>query len=87
MKSNIVFFISLAVSFLPFILFAFLNTKANVKKEVRNRQYPMPVLALVYSIVLLIFLDKISNWLREMFLKLALSWQISMIGLILSHRF
>jgi hypothetical protein len=33
MKNNIVFFIELVVSFLPFILFAFFNAKANVKKE------------------------------------------------------
>lgn len=43
MKSRILFFIELIVSFLPFVLFAFLNCKANVKKEVRNRQYIMPV--------------------------------------------
>ena len=57
MKSDLLFFIELAVSFLPFVLFAFLNSKANVKKENRNRQYAMPVIAVVYSAVLLIFLD------------------------------
>ena len=35
MKSDIKFFMELVVSFLPFILFAFLNGKANVKKEVK----------------------------------------------------
>jgi len=71
MKSDIFFLIELVISFLPFILFAFLNSKANVKKENRNRQYPMPFLALVYSIVLLIFLDRLSELCLTLFMKLA----------------
>ena len=66
MKSNILFFIELIVSFLPFILFAFFNGKANIKKENRNRQYAMPVVAILYSAVLLIFLNKLS----ELFVKM-----------------
>ena len=69
--SNFLFFIQLLISFLPFILFVFLNGKANMKKEIRNRQYLMPLIAVVYSIVLLIFLDKISSLLSDLFLKLA----------------
>lgn len=71
MKSNLTFFIALIVSFLPFILFAFLNSKANVKKENRSSQYSMPLIALGYSIVLLIFLNQISELLTFLFLKLA----------------
>ena len=58
MKSDMIFFIELAASFLPFILFAYWNSKANIKQENRNRQYPMPVVAVVYSAVLLIFLNQ-----------------------------
>ena len=71
MKSNILFFIELIVSFLPFILFAFFNGKANIKKENRNRQYAMPVVAILYSAVLLIFLNKLSELFVNLFLKLA----------------
>ena len=71
MKSSAIFLIELAISFLPFILFALLNGKANIKKEDRNRQYLMPVIAVVYSIVLLIFLSQISALCTELFLKLA----------------
>lgn len=71
MKSNILFFIELIISFLPFVLFAFFNSKANVKKENRNRQYPMPVVAVLYSVVLLIFLNKLSELFVNLFLKLA----------------
>ncbi len=82
MKSNIVFLIELAVSFLPFILFAFFNGKANTKKEVRHRQYPMPILAVVYSAFLLIFLNKISNFVTSLFLKLCDLFESIKLGFI-----
>lgn len=69
--NNILFFVELIVSFLPFILFAFFNSKANVKKENRNRQYAMPVVAVLYSVVLLIFLKQLSELFLNLFLKLA----------------
>ena len=69
--NNILFFVELIVSFLPFILFVFINSKANVKKENRNRQYAMPVVAVLYSVVLLIFLKKLSELFVNLFLKLA----------------
>jgi hypothetical protein len=71
MKSDLKFFIELAVSFLPFVLFALLNSKVNVKKENRNRQYPMPVIAVIYSAVLLIFLKQLAALCTEKFLQLA----------------
>ena len=71
MKSDTLFFIELLISFLPFILFAFLNAKANVKKENRNRQYAMPVIAVIYSVILLVFLNKISSLCTKIFLWVA----------------
>lgn len=71
MSNDIIVLIALAVSFLPFILFAFLNGKANVKKANRNRQYLMPVFAVVYSVVILIFLEKIENFCSDKFYLLA----------------
>lgn len=71
MRNDISSFTKIIVSFLPFILFAILNGKANTKKEVRNRQYPMPVFAVVYSAVLLILLKKVSDLLQDLFYKLA----------------
>ncbi len=64
------FLIQLAISFLPFILFVFINGKTNMKKEVRHRQYLMPVLSVVYSVVLLIFLSSITTLLMNLVLKL-----------------
>ena len=71
MKSDFVFFAEFIISFLPFVLFAFLNSKINVKKENRNRQYAMPVVALLYSVVLFIFLDKLARFCTDAFLKIA----------------
>ena len=71
MKSDMKFFIELAVSFLPFVLFAILNSKANVKKENRNRQYALPVFAVAYSVSMLIYLDQLAALCTEKFLKLA----------------
>ena len=46
---------------IPFILFALLNMKANLKKPVRCKQFLMPIFAFLYCIVIVIFLSKINN--------------------------
>ncbi|MBR5825834.1 MAG: hypothetical protein IKY78_01995 [Clostridia bacterium] len=61
MKSDVKFLIELAISFIPFILFAIYNSKANIKKENRNRQYPMPFAAVIYTIVVWIFMSKLAT--------------------------
>jgi predicted tellurium resistance membrane protein TerC len=63
MITDIILYIVLAVSFLPFIFFAYLNSKANVKKENRNRQFIMPVFAVVFSILGVVFMDTVSAFL------------------------
>lgn len=80
MKSNILFFIELMVSFLPFILFAFANSKANVKKENRNRQYLMPVIAVVYSVVVFAFMNQLSGWFSDLILKLSATIEQTKLG-------
>ena len=69
--NKILFFIELTVSFLPFLIFAFFNSKANVKKEVRYKQFAMPLIAVIFSLVLLIFMNQISALFLSLFLKLA----------------
>lgn len=71
MKSDMDFFMELAVSFLPFMLFMLLNSLANVKKENRNRQYAMPVFAVIYSAVWMVFLHQLTALCMNLFLKLA----------------
>ena len=56
MKNNTLFYVELAASFLPFVLFVLLNGRVNLRKEIRHRQYAMPVFAVLYSLVLFVFL-------------------------------
>ncbi|MBO5976121.1 MAG: hypothetical protein J6P94_02935, partial [Oscillospiraceae bacterium] len=70
MKSDSTFFIVLIVSFLPFILFAFLNNKANLKKIIRYKQFPAPVFAVLYCAALLIFMKKLAAKCTELALKI-----------------
>ena len=55
---------------LPFLLFALLNTKANLKRQYRSRQFLMPVLTLVYCVVLMLFLNRINTLLSDLLLRL-----------------
>lgn len=45
---------------LPFLLLALLNAKANLRRQYRDRQFPMPLLALLYCGLLLILLERIT---------------------------
>ncbi len=51
---------------LPFILFALLNMKANLKREYRSRQFLMPLITFLYCIVLFVFLSKINGKLTDL---------------------
>ena len=53
--------ILLSLSFIPFILFVLIDMKLNLKKDVRNKQFFMPIVALVVCIVLFIFMNKLGN--------------------------
>ncbi|MBQ9974317.1 MAG: hypothetical protein IJP02_05090 [Oscillospiraceae bacterium] len=65
------FVITLVLCMLPFVLFVLLNQKANTKREVRCKQYAMPILAAVYSAVLLFFMQRLSSVLADLFLRAA----------------
>ena len=65
MKSDVTFFYELAISFLPFIVFAFLNSVVNIKKEKRSRQYAMIFFALIYSIVIIFYLNQLTAFIIE----------------------
>lgn len=83
MKSEMKLLIELAVSFLPFILLAVLSNKFNVKKDYRYRQYAMPLVAVLYSIVLLIFFDRVSDFCMDLvtrFASLFDSLKLSLVG-------
>ena len=50
----------------PFLLFALLNTKANLKKQYRSRQFLMPLFSVIYCLALIVFLKQIGDLLIEL---------------------
>lgn len=61
--------ISLAITLLkfsPFLLFIFLDTKVNLKKELRSRQFLMPIAALIYCLIMLRYMDRIGVFLIDL---------------------
>lgn len=71
MIDDLLFILKIVAAFVPFILFALLNKKTNMKKDIRNRQYFMTPFAVVYSIGLYIFLDKLCDYCLKLFKLLA----------------
>ncbi|MBR5521188.1 MAG: hypothetical protein IKU54_04245 [Oscillospiraceae bacterium] len=53
------------VYLLPFLVFTFLNNFVNVKKQNRNRQYIMPLVAILYSLVVFVFMGQLSELLMQ----------------------
>ncbi len=54
------------IMLLPFLLFALLNAKANLKKELRSRQMLMPIAALVYGLAAMVLMGQVSTWILEL---------------------
>ena len=59
--------IKIVIGSLPFAALCLANSKINLHKANRSRQFLMPVVALVYSIIGLVLMDKINNALIEIF--------------------
>lgn len=69
MINDLRFLAKAALFAIPFLLFALLNSKANLKKKNRCRQYFMPPVAIVYSVVLFILLNKLSGLIDSLWAK------------------
>lgn len=61
MINDIGFWVRVILLTAPFIILELLSSKANLKKKHRNRQYYMPIVAIVFCIVVGVFLAPISN--------------------------
>ena len=57
---NVFDVIKMILGILPFFLFCLTNLKINLNKSNRGRQFMMPVITLVYCIIAVIFLERIS---------------------------
>lgn len=49
----------------PFLFFLWRNSRANLKKEFRSRQFAMPILALIYCTVLLVCMTRITEQIQD----------------------
>ncbi len=58
MISNILNYLKLFIIFLPFVLFQFLNQRANYKKEIRYKQFAMPFVAVLYFVLMFGFIGR-----------------------------
>lgn len=56
--SNILQILKLFIIFLPFILVQYLNERANFKKEMRHKQFVMPVVSLICFVIMFCFMSK-----------------------------
>ena len=65
MVIDIIKLIKALLSCLPFVLMCIVLTKMNLRKEKRYKQIFIPVIAAIYCIVAVIFLDKISTLILE----------------------
>lgn len=83
MTNTVFFLFKLLIAFIPFILFALVNAKANLKQEKRSRQFLMPVLALIYCIVFLVLANKLQGVIST--LTTLLSFGIQKLGSFLSQ--
>lgn len=57
--------IKMFLAFLPFLFFAWVNAKANLKQINRSRQFLMPILACIYCLILMILEAQISDRLLQ----------------------
>ncbi|MBO5060794.1 MAG: hypothetical protein J6C82_07770 [Clostridia bacterium] len=62
MIDKILFIAKMVMAVLPFVVLCFASSGINFEKPERSRQYPMPVLSLIYLIVLMFAVDSINNW-------------------------
>ncbi len=63
MIEKIIDLAKLVLAILPFVLLCIWNAKANLPKTERSKQYPMPLLALIYVIAAMLLLNTVNEWL------------------------
>ena len=54
------------LAILPFLILCLRNRKVNMPSSDRSRQYPMAVIAILYSVVCMIYIDSITSWLFDL---------------------
>ena len=64
---DFIHFIKTILGILPFLILCLAGSKINLTKANRSRQFLMPVIALIYSIVGVLLLERINTLLFQLF--------------------
>lgn len=64
---------------LPFVILCFASKKVNLTKSDRSKQFLMPVITVIYSVVIMILMDEINKWLLNL-IKNIPKWIASLAG-------
>ena len=73
--TDLITILKFAAATVPFLLLALLARAANLKKEKRSCQFPMPFIALIVGIVCMVFLTRIYQLVRNLF-----DWLLNLLG-------
>lgn len=66
MIETILNIIKMFLAILPFLILCIVSCKVNLPKTERSKQFPMPVIALVYVFVTMLLMDHINDWLIKL---------------------
>ncbi len=66
MTETIIELVKLIIAILPFVSLCFASKKINLPESERSRQFIMPVIAFVYVIIAMIFVEDINDWLLRL---------------------
>ena len=66
MMSNTVRIIAYIIVAAVVMILLRLNSKANLKKEIRDRQFLMPLITLIYSVLFLVFTNTVNGWVEQL---------------------
>ena len=64
--NNIIEIIKTLLAIIPFILLCLASKKVNLKRQFRDRQFLMPIFALVFTVIVMFFLRDINNMLLNL---------------------
>lgn len=67
MIDTILFIAKVLLVMLPFVILCFFSKKVNLDKSQRSKQFPMPVITLVYAVLGMVFMDFINEFLIWLF--------------------
>lgn len=79
--TNPINYIVMFVAFIPFIIFVLINAMMNLKREVRNKQFFMPFVAVAVALLLFVFMNKLSGIFYSVFYSLVFTldnWALSL---------